>query len=77
MSDLDVDSPYNTRKFTGLPPGPISNPGKDSLNAASRPRSTDYLYYVARNDGTGRHYFSTNAADFERDVARSRANGGG
>lgn len=77
VSDLDVDSPYNTRKFTGLPPGPISNPGKDSLNAASRPRSTDYLYYVARNDGTGRHYFSTNAADFERDVARSRANGGG
>ncbi len=77
VTDLDVDSPYNTRKFTGLPPGPIANPGKDSINAASRPKSTDYLYYVARNDGTGRHYFSTNAEDFQRDVARSRANGGG
>jgi UPF0755 protein len=76
LSDLDIDSPYNTRKFTGLPPGPIANPGRDSIRAAARPKETDFIYYVARNDGSGAHYFSTNADQFERDVQRSRANGG-
>lgn len=73
-ADLDINSPYNTRKFKGLPPGPISNPGRDAIQAAARPKATDYLYYVARFDGTGRHYFSTNAEQFEIDVQRSRAN---
>ena len=73
-SDLNVDSPYNTRRYGGLPPGPISNPGKDSIRAAARPVQTPYLYYVARNDGSGRHYFSSTPEQFERDVQRSRAN---
>ena len=76
-SDLAIDSPYNTRKFTGLPPGPISNPGLDSIRAAARPAKVPYLYYVARNDGSGRHFFATTPEQFDRDVAQSKANAGG
>ena len=76
VTDLDIDSPYNTRKFTGLPPGPIASPGADSIRAAARPATTAYVYYVARNDGTGRHFFSTTPDQFEIDVQRSRANQG-
>ncbi len=75
-ADLATGSPYNTRRFTGLPPGPIASPGKDSIRAAAHPAPTQYLYYVARNDGSGRHYFSRTAAQFGADVARSQANGG-
>ena len=74
QSQLSSDSPYNTRRYAGLPPGPIASPGKDSIRAAARPVQTPYLYYVARNDGSGRHYFSTTLEQFERDVQRSRAN---
>ena len=77
VSDLATDSPYNTRRYTGLPPGPIASPGADSIRAAARPARSGYLYYVARNDGTGRHFFATTAEQFEADVARSRANAGG
>ena len=76
-ADLAIDSPYNTRKFAGLPPGPISNPGLDSIRAAARPAKVPYLYYVARNDGTGRHFFATTPEQFEKDVAQSEANAGG
>lgn len=76
-ADLASGSPYNTRRFGGLPPGPIASPGKDSIRAAAHPAPTQFLYYVARNDGTGRHYFSRTAAQFEADLARSQANGGG
>ena len=75
-SDLAVDSPYNTRRFAGLPPGPIASPGADSINAAAHPAKTTYLYYVARNDGSGRHYFATTPAQFDQFVLRSRANHG-
>lgn len=75
-ADLAVDSPYNTRRFTGLPPGPICSPGVASIRAAAHPARVPYLYYVARNDGTGRHYFSTTPAQFQADVARSQANQG-
>ena len=75
-SDLAIDSPYNTRRFTGLPPGPISNPGLDSIRAAARPEKVPYLYYVARNDGTGRHFFATTPEEFDADVAQSKANAG-
>ena len=54
--DLKVDSPYNTYKYKGLPPGPICSPGLPSLRAALRPQSTDYLFYVAKPDGT--HVFT-------------------
>lgn len=75
--DLAIDSPYNTRRFTGLPPGPICNPGEASIRAAAQPAATDFLYYVAKYDGTGGHYFARTAAEFEQAVARSRANQGG
>ena len=56
--DLEVDSPYNTYRVNGLPPGPISSPGEASLLAAVQPAKTPFLYYVARPDGT--HAFATN-----------------
>lgn len=54
--DLEVDSPYNTYKYPGLPPGPISCPGDASIAAALNPQASGYYYYVAKGDGT--HYFS-------------------
>ena len=77
QSDLNIDSPYNTRRFKGLPPGPISNPGVASIQAAANPVHTPYLYYVARNDGSGGHYFATTEAQFQVDIARSQKNAGG
>ncbi|OPZ74838.1 MAG: putative aminodeoxychorismate lyase [Firmicutes bacterium ADurb.Bin456] len=59
--DLEVDSPYNTYRNNGLPPGPIAMPGRSSLLAAVEPAETVYLYYVARPDGS--HAFATNYAD--------------
>jgi len=73
-ADLQIDSPYNTRKYVGLPPGPICNPGLASIQAAAHPAHVPYLYYVARNDGSGGHYFATTAAQFNNDVAHSQAN---
>jgi UPF0755 protein len=49
--DLQIDSPYNTYRHTGLPPTPIANPGKASLEAAFHPARSDYLYYIAKSDG--------------------------
>ncbi len=49
--DLDIDSPYNTRKFQGLPPAPISNPGMDSILAAIYPEKTEYFYYLTTPEG--------------------------
>ncbi|MBU0507875.1 endolytic transglycosylase MltG [bacterium] len=56
-SDLRVDSPYNTYRYEGLPPGPINNPGLASINAALNPQTTGYLYFVANGDGT--HTFTS------------------
>jgi len=75
VSDLAIDSPYNTRRYAGLPPGPIASPGEASLRAAARPRATDLLYYVARNDGSGAHYFARTEAEHQANIARARANG--
>lgn len=57
-SDLDSDNAYNTYRHAGLPPGPIANPGRASLQAALTPAETDYLYFVAKPDGSGAHQFS-------------------
>ena len=54
--DLKLDSPYNTYIYPGLPPGPICNPGRESLKAALYPADEDYLYFVSKNDGS--HQFS-------------------
>ncbi len=56
-ADLQIDSPYNTYRYAGLPPGPIANPGQRALEAAINPAAVDYLYFVATRDG-GRHIFS-------------------
>lgn len=56
--DLEVDSPYNTYKVKGLPPGPISSPGEAALNAVLEPEDHEYLYYVTKKDGSKLHYFS-------------------
>lgn len=67
-ADLRRDHPYNTYVRKGLPPGPICNPGKASLIAAIKPADTDYLYFVARNDGT--HVFTSTLKDHNREVNR-------
>lgn len=59
--DLTVDSPYNTYRFRGLPPGPIASPGEASIRAALYPIPTNYLYFVSRNDGS--HQFSITLAE--------------
>lgn len=61
---LDIDSPYNTYMYYGLPIGPISNPGRASLMAALKPEKTDYLYYLLESEYT--HYFTDNYDDFLR-----------
>ena len=71
-SDLDRDHPYNTYRLKGLPPGPIANPGVDSLRAALKPAATEYLFFVARPDGSGRHIFSRTIAEHNRAVADYR-----
>ncbi len=67
-SDLELDSRYNTYAYPGLPPGPIANPGRDSLQAALFPDRTEYLYFVSMNNG--RHAFSTNLQDHSRAVRK-------
>jgi UPF0755 protein len=66
--DLQIDSPYNTYRYSGLPPGPIAAPGKNSLEAAAHPADVDYLYFVSRNDGT--HAFARTLDEHNRNVQR-------
>lgn len=75
--DLAIASPYNTRKYPGLPPGPICNPSEESIRAAANPVPSKYLYYVSKNDGTDLHYFSTDEAGHIANIKRAAANGGG
>ncbi len=72
-AQLHIDSPYNTRTHTGLPPTPISNPGLASIRAAAYPAHVPYLYYVAAADGCGRQVFSTTLAEFEANDAAYKA----
>jgi UPF0755 protein len=66
--DLLFDSPYNTYKYAGLPPGPIAAPGKGSIEAAARPADVPYLYFVSRNDGS--HVFSRTLDEHNANVRR-------
>ena len=73
FQELQLNSPYNTRIHTGLPPGPISNPGQAAILACVNPPKTQYLYYFA--DRQGVTHFETNAQDFERDKAKYGVSG--
>jgi UPF0755 protein len=69
-SDIEVDSPYNTRRYGGIPPGPISSVSESAIKAALNPANTDYLFYVRnveKNDGS--HHFYSSAAEFEKGKA--------
>jgi len=64
--NLQFDSPYNTYRYAGLPPGPIASPGRASLVAAVKPADVDYLYFVSKNDGT--HVFASTLDEHNRNV---------
>lgn len=72
--DLEVDSPYNTYRYPGLPPGPIAAPGEGAIRAVLYPATHDYYYFVAKNDGSGEHYFATTYAEHLENVDRAEAN---
>jgi len=72
-SDIERRSPYNTRIYAGLPPGPVASPGESSLKAALNPATSDYLYYVRNPDrDDGAHNFYSNGAEFETGVQALR-----
>jgi len=74
FEDLKVDSPYNTYQNPGLPPGPIANPGRASLEAVVMPAKHDYFFYVTKKDGTSEHYFSRTLEEHNANNAKSRGN---
>ena len=74
-SDLTSTNPYNTYAHPGLPPGPICNPGVASLKAALDPTTTNYLYFVAKGDGSNTHHFSATLAEHDQAVAEYRKTG--
>jgi UPF0755 protein len=73
MSELALDSPYNTRTNAGLPPGPIGNPGLESIEAAAHPAKTDYLFFVVKPCGEGEHVFAETDAEFQQYVDQYNA----
>jgi len=72
-SELAVESPYNTRTNTGLPPGPIGSPGIDSIDAAANPAKVDYLYYVVKPGTCGEHVFTDSEEEFQQAAAEYQA----
>jgi UPF0755 protein len=77
VSELERDTPYNTRTRRGLPPTPIGNPGLASIKAAANPAKVKYLFFVRKPGKSGAHAFSSTDSQFERDVARYQASRGG
>ena len=73
--DLRTKTPYNTYRIKGLPPGPIANPGKESLRAVLYPSDTDFLFFVSRNDGS--HHFSKTLSEHNRAVKKYQIRGVG
>jgi UPF0755 protein len=71
-TDLESVNSFNTYQHAGLPPGPIANPGRSALEAALQPADTEYLFFVARPDGSGAHRFSTSMAEHEKAVKEYR-----
>ncbi|MDF2925033.1 MAG: mltG [Paenibacillaceae bacterium] len=71
--DLQIESPYNTYLHTGLPPGPIANPGLASIKAALWPATTQYFFYVTKKDGTGAHLFAETFEEHKKNNANSKA----
>ena len=67
-ADLSFDSPYNTYRYPGLPPGPIASPGRAALEAAVHPAAAEYLYFVSRNDGS--HEFARTLDEHNRNVQK-------
>jgi UPF0755 protein len=72
-ADLQTNSPYNTYRVRGLPPGPIASPGRASIEAALKPAEVPYLYFVSRNDGS--HVFATTLTEHNRNVRQWQAAG--
>ncbi len=72
--DLKVDSPYNTYKIKGLPPGPIASPSLKSIEAALYPEKTDYFYYVTKKDGSHKHLFAKTLKEHNRNIDKSNEN---
>ncbi|MBC8145842.1 MAG: endolytic transglycosylase MltG [bacterium] len=70
--DLRIDNPYNTYMYAGLPPSPINNPGRSSIRAALSPSKHDYIYMVAKADGSGRHTFTRTGSEHDRAVREYR-----
>lgn len=72
-AELNVDSPYNTYRVKGLPPGPICSPGQAAVDAVLHAAPTDALYFVARQDGSGGHYFARTLQQQEENIRKSQA----
>jgi len=72
-ADLEMNSPYNTYRVRGLPPGPIASPGRASMDAAVHPADVPYLYFVSRNDGT--HAFASTLSEHNRNVQMYQGKG--